>query len=492
MGFTGASALGWDNGIVLAPMGADISGPKLVAAVANAGGLGLLASPVNMYEMTVKLIKDTKKLTTKPFGAGILLGFEQTNTTVKAIFEEKLACMQVYWGDYTKEMVDEAHKNGVKILHQLGSVADAEKAIAAGVDCIIAQGVEAGGHVIGNVSVIALVPRIVDLVGNRNISVVAAGSIADPRGFVAALALGAKGVCMGTRFIATKESYANDYYKQQLLHYTEADTDYTDLYSRASWVAPTRVLNTPFHQKWKPVPQDVSNNEEQPIVGYSIIHGGETILRRFAGQVANQTTAGELENMVMYGGQGVGLVTQILPAGDIVKSFIEGAEKIIKELGSRSQVKPIKAVVLLKSTEGVTGTIYFTQEANGPTNITGTISGLKPGFHGFHIHSLGDTTNGCMSTGPHFNPAGKDHGAPEDETRHAGDLGNLIVGKDGKVEVKIVDKQIPLTGPNSIIGRAVVVHADPDDLGKGGHELSKTTGNAGARIACGIIGLQAN
>ncbi|KAI3870365.1 hypothetical protein MKW92_000999 [Papaver armeniacum] len=334
MGFTGASALGWDNGIVLAPMGADISGPKLVAAVANAGGLGLLASPVNMYEMTLKMIRDTKKLTTKPFGAGILLDFDQTHT-IKAIFEEKLACMQVYWGDYTKEMVDEAHKNGVKILHQLGSVADAEKAIAAGVDCIIAQGVEAGGHVIGNVSVIALVPRIVDLVGNRNISVIAAGSIADPRGFVAALALGAKGVCMGTRFIATKESYANDYYKQQLLHYTEADTDYTDLYSRASWVAPTRVINTPFHKKWKPVPQDVSNNEEQPVIGYSIIHGGETILRRFAGQVANQTTAGELENMVMYGGQGVGLVTQILPAGDIVKSFIEGAEKIIKELGGR-------------------------------------------------------------------------------------------------------------------------------------------------------------
>ncbi|MCL7033533.1 hypothetical protein MKW94_014298, partial [Papaver nudicaule] len=88
------------------------------------------------------------------------------------------------------------------------------------------------------------------------------------------------------------------------------------------------------------------------------------------------------------------------------------------------------------------------------------------------------------NTGPHFNPAGKDHGAPSDETRHAGDLGNLVVGADGKVDLNISDKQIPLTGPNSIIGRAVVVHADPDDLGKGGHELSKTTGNAGARIAC--------
>ncbi|KAI3933076.1 hypothetical protein MKW92_021588 [Papaver armeniacum] len=332
MGF--ASALGWDNGIVLAPMGADISGPKLVAAVANAGGVGLLASPVNMYDATLKAIRDTKKLTDKPFGAGILLEFDQTHT-VRAIFEEKLACMQVFWGDYPKEMVDEAHKNGVQILHQVGSIADAEKAIAAGVDCIIAQGVEAGGHVIGNVSWHALVPRIVDLIGDKNITVVAAGAIADPRGFVGAISLGAKGICMGTRFIATKESYAHDYYKEQLLKYTGEDTDYTDLYSRESWRAPTRVLNTPFHQKWKPAPEDVENNAEQPIIGYSIIYGGETVLRRFAGQVANKTTAGEYENMVMYAGQGVGHVNDILPAGDIVKNFIEGAEKIIKELGSK-------------------------------------------------------------------------------------------------------------------------------------------------------------
>ncbi|KAI3898889.1 hypothetical protein MKW92_007810 [Papaver armeniacum] len=329
-----ASALGWDNGIVLAPMGADIASPKLVAAVANAGGVGLLAGPVNMYDATLKAIRDTKKLTSKPFGVGILLEFDQTNT-VKAIFEEKLACMQVFWGDYPKEMVDEAHNNGVKILHQVGSVADAEKAIAAGVDCIIAQGVEAGGHVIGTVSLNALLPEVVKLVGDRNITVVAAGGISDPRGFVAALALGAKGICMGTRFIATKECYAHDYYKQQLLQYTGADTDYTDLYSRESWRATTRVLNTPFHQKWKPAPEDVENNFEQPIIGYSIIYGGETVLRRFAGQVANQTTAGELENMVMYAGQGVGHVNDILPAGDIVKKFIEGAEKIIKELGSK-------------------------------------------------------------------------------------------------------------------------------------------------------------
>ncbi|KAG9143024.1 hypothetical protein Leryth_006279 [Lithospermum erythrorhizon] len=158
-------------------------------------------------------------------------------------------------------------------------------------------------------------------------------------------------------------------------------------------------------------------------------------------------------------------------------------------LNVRSHKTMGKGVAVLNSSEGVKGTITFTQEGDA-TTVTGNISGLKPGHHGFHVHALGDTTNGCMSTGPHYNPAGKEHGSPEDENRHAGDLGNITVGEDGIASFTIVDKQIPLTGPNSIIGRAVVVHADPDDLGKGGHELSKSTGNAGGRIACGIIGLQ--
>ncbi|XP_058082034.1 superoxide dismutase [Cu-Zn] 1-like isoform X3 [Magnolia sinica] len=150
----------------------------------------------------------------------------------------------------------------------------------------------------------------------------------------------------------------------------------------------------------------------------------------------------------------------------------------------------VKAVAVLGGKEGVCGTVNFTQEGNGPTTVTGTLSGLQPGLHGFHVHALGDTTNGCLSTGAHFNPVGKEHGAPEDENRHAGDLGNVTAGEDGTATFTIVDSQIPLTGPNSIIGRAVVVHADPDDLGKGGHELSKSTGNAGGRVACGGYRLQ--
>ncbi|KAL2633452.1 hypothetical protein R1flu_004931 [Riccia fluitans] len=149
-----------------------------------------------------------------------------------------------------------------------------------------------------------------------------------------------------------------------------------------------------------------------------------------------------------------------------------------------------KAVAVLKgSSPDVAGTVVLTQENDGLTHVHVKISGLTPGKHGFHVHEFGDTTNGCMSTGPHFNPHGKVHGAPDAEVRHAGDLGNVTAGPDGKVEVTITDKQIPLSGPLSIIGRAFVVHEGVDDLGKGGHELSVTTGNAGGRLACGVVGL---
>jgi Cu-Zn family superoxide dismutase len=156
-------------------------------------------------------------------------------------------------------------------------------------------------------------------------------------------------------------------------------------------------------------------------------------------------------------------------------------------------MSPLKAVCVLSGpSDGVAGVISFHQDGSGPTSVEGEIKGLVPGKHGFHVHALGDTTNGCMSTGPHFNPKNLEHGAPEDEIRHAGDLGNVIAGDDGVAKVSLKDVQIPLAGANSIIGRAVVVHADVDDLGKGGHELSKSTGNAGGRLACGIIGIQAS
>ncbi|CAN0916492.1 Superoxide dismutase [Cu-Zn], chloroplastic [Linum grandiflorum] len=168
----------------------------------------------------------------------------------------------------------------------------------------------------------------------------------------------------------------------------------------------------------------------------------------------------------------------------------------ISSLSLSAKKKPLivaeaakKAVAVMKGTSEVEGVVTLTQEDDGPTTVNVRITGLAPGPHGFHLHEYGDTTNGCISTGPHFNPNNLTHGAPEDEIRHAGDLGNIIANADGVAEATIVDKQIPLTGPNAVVGRAFVVHELADDLGKGGHELSLSTGNAGGRLACGVVGL---
>ncbi|KAK3443874.1 hypothetical protein EUGRSUZ_B03930 [Eucalyptus grandis] len=133
-----------------------------------------------------------------------------------------------------------------------------------------------------------------------------------------------------------------------------------------------------------------------------------------------------------------------------------------------------KAVAVLKGTSSVEGVVTLSQEGDGPTTVNVRVTGLTPGPHGFHLHEYGDTTNGCIST---------------DEVRHAGDLGNIVANADGVAEATIVDTQIPLSGPNAVVGRALVVHELEDDLGKGGHELSLTTGNAGGRLACGVVGL---
>eukprot|EP00898_Chlorokybus_atmophyticus_P008449 jgi/Chlat1/8605/Chrsp86S08021 len=209
----------------------------------------------------------------------------------------------------------------------------------------------------------------------------------------------------------------------------------------------------------------------------------------------------------------------------------------------------MKAVCVLQGTSNVGGVITFEQSSpDAPVTLSGSINGLTPGRHGFHVHEHGDTTNGCVSTGmatklplvlhfvirltlkcllqllllpagTHFNPEKATHGGPTDPVRHVGDLGNLEAGADSVANVSITDSKITLMGPNSILGRAMVVHEKEDDLGKGKqclmetgrvcthettrpgeclsnitwHELiysgnneeSKKTGNAGGRLACG-------
>ncbi|XP_054802670.1 uncharacterized protein LOC129306225 [Prosopis cineraria] len=320
--------LGFDYGIVQAPLGPDISGPHLVAAVANARALGFLRAPDwESPDYLRELIRKTRTLTDKPFGVGLVLAFPHEEN-LKVILEEKVAVLQVYWGECSRDLVNKAHSAGVKIVPQVGSVAEAKKAIDAGADGIIVQGREAGGHVIGQEALIALVPRVVDLVGDRDIPVIAAGGIVDARGYVAALALGAQGICLGTRFVATKESHAHPTYKRKLVELDE--TEYTDVFGRARWPgAPQRVLVTPFFCDWRSLPPH-ENEANQPVIGYSKINGLEKEIRRFAGTVPNMSTRGDLESMAMYAGQGVGLIKEILPAAEVVKRLVEGAQLLIQ------------------------------------------------------------------------------------------------------------------------------------------------------------------
>jgi len=149
-----------------------------------------------------------------------------------------------------------------------------------------------------------------------------------------------------------------------------------------------------------------------------------------------------------------------------------------------------KAIVVLKGPGQVSGNVTFVQaNRGGPVTVTGMVSGLSEGSHGFHVHEKGDISDGCISTGPHFNPQMKKHGGPKDENRHAGDLGNIQADNTGVAQFSFQDSLISLIGAHSILGRAVVVHADTDDLGRGGFMDSLNTGHAGSRLACGVIGL---
>ena len=144
-----------------------------------------------------------------------------------------------------------------------------------------------------------------------------------------------------------------------------------------------------------------------------------------------------------------------------------------------------KAVAVLNPTQNnkVTGTVTFTKTETG-VKVVADIKGLTPGNHGFHIHQFGDcSAPNADSAGGHYNPAGKMHGGPENPERHAGDLGNLMADSSGRAYLERTDTTISLSGPNSVIGRGVIVHEASDDM------TTQPTGNAGGRVACGLIGI---
>jgi nitronate monooxygenase len=220
--------LGIELPIISAPMGPDISGQELVAAVSGAGGLGTMQAQFHPPHLLREAMHRVRSLTDKPFGVGFVLHFP-CEEGVAICIEERVPILWTFWGD-PAPIVGPAHAAGVKVFAQVGSVSGARAAVAAGVHVVVAEGVEAGGHVAGEVSTLTLAPRVVDAV--RPVPVVASGGIADGRGLVAALALGAGAAALGTRFLATNEANAHALYKARVLAASEGDTVLTILFGR--------------------------------------------------------------------------------------------------------------------------------------------------------------------------------------------------------------------------------------------------------------------
>jgi NAD(P)H-dependent flavin oxidoreductase YrpB (nitropropane dioxygenase family) len=237
----------------------------------------------------------------------------------------------LFWGDPTP-FIEPAHRAGVSVIVQVSSVGDAVHAARAGADFIVAQGAEAGGHCSGSVSTMALVPRVVDAVAPR--IVLAAGGIADARGLVAALALGAAGVAMGTRFLATPEANAHAGYKERLVMASEEETVRTILFGNGWPDALHRVLRTDFVERWLSHESEVQSlHANDPPVGETVIGGRLMQIPRFAAIPPNAATRGDVESMELLAGQSVGLVNDVRSAGDIVRGMMAEATRILELLG---------------------------------------------------------------------------------------------------------------------------------------------------------------
>ena len=320
--------LGIEYPIIAAPMGPDLTGPELVAAVSNAGGLGILQAQFSAPPLFREEIHRIRALTDKPFGVNLLLHFPIDGQVVVCL-EERVPVLSLFWGDPTP-YVKRAHAAGVKVFHQVGSVSDAHRAAAAGVDVVIAQGVEAGGHVAGEISTLALVPRVVDAVSPRPVA--AAGGIADGRGLVAVLALGAQAAVLGTRFLASSESRAHPHYKQKVLEASEADTVRTILFGHGWPNAPHRTLRTEFVRQWLGREgRGQESRPDEPVVGRTVVGGHPMPVLRFMGFPPNSDTNGDIDSMDLLAGQSVGLIREVKPAGEIVSELVEEARHVIAQ-----------------------------------------------------------------------------------------------------------------------------------------------------------------
>jgi nitronate monooxygenase len=307
--------LGIDIPVIQAPIGG-ASTPELVAAVSNAGGLGVLSITWRDLDQTRELIRQTKALTGKPFGVNLVLEWDPAER-LRIALDEGVRVVSFFWGD-PAPWIEPVHAAGALVTHMVGSAEEARRVVETGVDIVVAQGWEAGGHVWGQVATLPLIPAVVDAVPDT--PVVAAGGIVDGRGLAAVLALGAAGAWMGTRFVLSEESGAHQVYREKLIAARERDTSYSELFDGGWPKAPLRALRNSTVAKWEAAgcPPPGSRPGEGDVVAHN--EYGQP-LARYDSDAPIRGAEGEIEAMVLYAGQGVGILDRVLPAGEIVRQI---------------------------------------------------------------------------------------------------------------------------------------------------------------------------
>jgi len=299
--------------IVLAGMGG-VAMADLVAAVSNAGGLGVMGAATLDPDGLRREIRKTRELTDKPFAVDLLAPIpDHIRPHMRVIFEEKIRIF-VAGLAVPDQFIKEMHDQGMKVVVMCGKVRHAIKAERAGADVVAAQGTEAGGHT-GEIGTLALVPQTVDAV---RIPVLAAGGIADGRGVAAALALGAKGAIVGTRFIATPEAAAAPAYRRALVDGNEDSTVRTRCYTGK----PARAIRNTYTSDWEsrpseiqPFPIQIMESVQRGVMDYSGRRGDADPERTF-----------------MPAGQGLGLIHEIRPAGEVFRDLVAEATAAIEGL----------------------------------------------------------------------------------------------------------------------------------------------------------------
>ena len=294
-----------------------IANAELAAAVSNAGGLGLISPDAGMalnadrVEHLRSQLRKASSLTDKPFGVNLPLPVARVKELIDVVIQQRVSLVVTSMGDpmsYTYYLKDA----GIKVLHVVASVKHATRAEACGVDAVIAEGCEAGGHIgFDELSTLVLVPQVVDAV---KIPVIAAGGIADARGFIAALALGAEGVQMGTRFLASHQCLAHRNAKEAVVKASDTDTIVT-----CRKFSPRRTLRN----------EVTTRLTEMESAGASD-HDIETFLG--TGRVRKAEIDGDLVNGEVYCGAIAGMITEIVNAGEIVQSIVSASEAVLTRL----------------------------------------------------------------------------------------------------------------------------------------------------------------